>query len=233
MSEPGRLFGVITSPGEAFDDIVQGPRWYVPLSLSLICACVMMFLFMQHVGVDRMLKKAFENEPRLEQLTPEQRSQAMEQQKKIVPVMMWVGPLVGIPLVSACMAGVLLGVFNLALGAQFKFKNVFGVVCYSGVIGVLNTILIIVVMYLKPPEDFDIQNPTAFNLGAFLSQESPKWLQALLGSFDLFTIWTIVVMSIGMRALDKKRTLGSCLTGVIAPWVVWVLCKTGWAAIFR
>lgn len=233
MSEIGRLAGVITGPGEAFDDIVKGPRWYIPMLLSLLAACTMMFLFMRHVGVDQMLRKAFENEPRVQQLTPEQRAQAMEQQRKIVPIMMWVGPIVGIPVVTICMAGVLLGVFNLAMGAQFKFKNVFGVVCYSGVVGVLNTILIIVVMFLKPPEDFDIQNPTAFNLGAFLSQESPKWLQSLLGSFDLFTIWTIVVLAIGLRALDKKRTIGSCLAGVIAPWVVWVLLKTGWAAIFR
>ena len=134
---------------------------------------------------------------------------------------------------TAITALVLMGVFNLAMGAQFKFKNLFSIGAYSGLPGVIHGVIMIVVMYLKEPDEFDLQHPTAFNLGAILDPDkSAKWLQSLLGSFDLFVLWSIVLLAFGIHALDRKRSFTTCLVGVAIPWMLWVLGKTGWAAMF-
>jgi hypothetical protein len=91
----------------------------------------------------------------------------------------------------------------------------------------------LLVMYLKDPDEFRLEQPTAFNLGAFLNPDSTAaWLKSLGGSLDLFSIWTLVLVAFGMRALDPKRSFGSCLTGILIPWGILVLGKMGWAAAF-
>ena len=233
MSEASRVVGVITSPDKAFADIAQRPRWIVPMLLVILSSLSLIWFFNQRVGWDRFINTTIANDPRIEKLPPEQKATVLAQQRKFVPIMGWVAPVVFTPVVTAIVALILLGVFNLAMGAQFKFKNLFSIATYSGLPGVIHSLLAILVMHLKEPDEFDLQHPTAFNLGAILDPDkSAKWLQSLLGSFDLFIFWSIVLLAIGIRALDRKRSFGSCLAGVLIPWVIWVVCKTGWAAMF-
>jgi len=232
MSEAGRVAGVFTSPSAAFADIAERPRWIVPLVIIILSSLLFMWFFNRRVGWDRYINTTLATNPRIEQLDPEQKARVLEQQRKIVPIMGWVGPVVFAPIGIAIVAGVLLGVFNLAMGAQFKFKTLFSVASYASLPGALHSLLAIGVMHLKDPDDFNIEKPTAFNIGAFLSPDTaPKWLQSLGGSIDLFMIWVIVLIAIGIQMLDRKRSFGSCLTGVLIPWVIFVLGKAAWAAL--
>lgn len=234
MSEAGRLAGVFGSPSAAFADIAERPRWgLVPLIIIVLTSLLFMWFFNQRVGWDRFVNSNLANNPRIEQLPADQKAQVLAQQRKILPIIGWVGPVVFTPIGIAIAAGVLLGVFNLAMGAQFKFKNLFSVASYGSLPGALHSLLAIGVMYLKDPDDFNLEKPTAFNLGAFLSPDStPKWLQSLGGSVDLFMIWVAVLIAIGIQMLDRKRSFGTCLMGVLIPWLIFVLCKAGWAAMF-
>jgi len=233
MSEAGRLAGVFTSPSAAFTDIAERPRWIVPLLIGIVCSIVFIWVFTQRVGWDRFVNTNLANNPRIEQLDPEQKARVLEQQRKVLPIMGWVAPVVFTPVMMALTALVFLGVFNLAMGAAFKFKNLFAIVCYAWLPLALHGLLGVGVMYLKDPDDFNLEKPTAFNLGAFLSPDStPKWLQSLGGSIDLFVIWVVVLMALGIHCLDRKRSFASCLVGVGIPWLIVILCKAGWAAMF-
>lgn len=231
LSEASRVVGVIVSPEPTFADIARRPRWLVPLALVLLSSLALMWFFNQRVGWDRFINTTVANDPRIEKLPPEQKSAVLAQQRKIVPIMGWVGPIVGTPLVAAVIALILMGVFNLAMGAQFKFINLFSITAYSFIPGIIHSLLAILVMHLKSPDEFDIQHPTAFNLGAMLDPDkSAKWMQTLLGSFDLFVFWSMFLLAVGIHQLDRKRSFASCLIGVVIPWLVFVLARTGWAA---
>jgi hypothetical protein len=226
------MTGVLTSPTEAFADIAQKPRWLPPLALATLLGLLFVYLFTVRVGWDRAVQ-ALASHPSMERAPAERRADVMAQQRKFMPYGVWGGASVGPIVMAAVTAAVLLGVFNLGFGAQFKFKGVFAAVSYSYMTTVVSTAAAVLVLFLKDPDEYRIDQPTAFNLGAFLSPDStPAWLRSLGGSIDLFMIWTLVLLAFGIRALDPKRSLGSCLTGVLVPWGLLVLIKMGWAAIF-
>jgi hypothetical protein len=89
-----------------------------------------------------------------------------------------------------------------------------------------------VVMFLKDPADFDLQHPLPLNLGAFLSPQTAKWLQALASSFDLFAFWVILLMALGFSVGIKRMSYGKALTLVLLPWALVVLIRCGWVAAF-
>jgi len=225
------MIGVLTGPASAFGDIARRPRWLPPLLTVLLSSLLVVFLFNQRVGWDRYVNNVLARHPRMEQLPAEQRERVLDQQRKILPYMGWIGPLVAIPLGAVVIAAVLLGVFNVTMNAAFKFKNSFSIVCYSWMPGVLHSLLVILIMYVKDPDDFDIERPSAFNVGSFLPDPSPKWLEALGGSLDLFSIWTIILLAFGFQALDRKRPFGTCLMSIVLPWAVYVIGKMAWRAV--
>jgi hypothetical protein len=233
LSELSRLSGIFFEPQRAFTDIARCPRWIVPLLLIVVAALAYTFTFTQHIGWARFMRQTMEGNARMAQPTPEQRDKAIETQARFAPIMGYVGVVVGIPAYSAIAAGVLLLVFNAVLSAQLKFKQVFAIMCYSGLPGLLFTLLAIGVMFLKNPDDFNLRNPLMFNPGAFMDPNGPqKFLYALLSSLDLFTFWTIVLVAIGLSTAGRKVSLGSALSAVILPWAIWVLAKSSVAGLF-
>jgi hypothetical protein len=234
MSEPSRLAGVYFDPGKTFADIAARPRWWVPMVLLTVAALVMMICYSQHVGWEHMLRQQIESSPRTQNMTPEQREAIIQQQVKFVPIFGYIMAVIGTPVFMIIVAAVLMFIFNLIFAAGIPFKRALAAVAYSWMTGLVAIILSIIVMFIKSPEDFDIQNPLAFNLGAFLASDAPKWLKALAGSFDLFTFWTIALLGIGFAAASTKRMAWSkAVIAVILPWIVWVVVKTGSAAIFQ
>ena len=73
-----------------------------------------------------------------------------------------------------------------------------------------------VVLFLKDPEEFNLQNPLMFNVGAYLSPDSPAALRALGSSIDLFSLWIIVLLAIGVSSAARKMSFGKALTAIAA-----------------
>jgi hypothetical protein len=90
-----------------------------------------------------------------------------------------------------------------------------------------------VVMFLKDPAEFNLQNALPVHLGAFLNpQTTAKWLYALASSFNLFTIWVMLLMALGFSIASKKLTFGKSLTLVALPWAVMVLLRCAVSGMF-
>jgi hypothetical protein len=88
-------------------------------------------------------------------------------------------------------------------------------------------------MFLKNPDDYNVQNPLAFNLGAFFDPNSgSKFVYSLASSLDLFVIWTILLMATGLKAAaGKKLTFTGAMVAVVAPWAIVVIGKAAIAGI--
>jgi hypothetical protein len=232
LSEISRIIKVFTSPAEAFADIVRRPRWLAPLLLLMAAACLMIYLYSTHVGWERFIRQTIETNERIQQLPADQKETVLAQQRKFIPIFSYIGPLIFIPVGMAVVAGVLTLVFKVLHDAPLKFKQVFAITNYASLPGVISTLLAIGVMFIKDPDDFNLQNPTAFNAGAFLSTTAPKWQTALLGSFDLFSFWSIFLLATGMKVAAPKLSFGQCLMGIVIPWLLYVVVHTGWTSMF-
>jgi hypothetical protein len=192
--------------------------------------------FSQRVGIDtfarQQLDKQFQTNPQMAQLGPEQRDRVVGISLTVTKYSFFGGAVVGIAISTLLIAAVMLGSLNLLGGAGLKFREAFSVTSYSFLPSAISSVLALVVMFLKNPEDFDMQNPLPANLGAFLStQTTPKWLHAMAASFDLFTFWIMLLMALGFSVVAKRLSFGKSLTLVLIPWAVYVLIKVGLAGI--
>jgi hypothetical protein len=230
MSEAGRLAGAFFSPGKAFADIAARPRFWAPLIITMLLTFGYTYSIGRHIGWDRIVRQQSESNPAMQDLPADQRENRIAMGTKVATVIGYISPVI-VPLGVVVMAGVLMLVFNSMLGAALKFKQVFAAVCYTGLVGALSTALSIVMLFVKNPDDFDIQHPLAFNLGAFLDPDTKsKALLAFASSIDLFTLWTIALIAIALSAAARKLTFGKALAGVMIPWAILVLLRVGWAA---
>lgn len=232
MNEFQRLSGVVFDPKAAFSDIAARPRWWAPLLLIVLTSVTFIYCFSQRVGWEGVMREQMESNSRMQQLSPEQKERIVEQQMKFAPVGAYGGAVVMIPVSGLVMAGVLLLVFKVMLGGNLTFKQLFAISFYAWIPNVIAGLLSLIVLFAKPPEDFNINSPLMFNVGAFLATDTPRWLKSFAPSIDLFSIWTMLLLATGISAADRKLSWGSCLTWVVMCWLVWVIGKAGFAAAF-
>jgi hypothetical protein len=117
-------------------------------------------------------------------------------------------------------SAVLIFLFNVLMSADLKFPSVMGIVAYSFLPLVISSALTLVVMFMKDPEDFDIQRPLAFNLGAFLPDSTPRWAIVGASSFDLFSFWVIALMAIGISSSVRRVSFTKAFITILFPWAL-------------
>jgi hypothetical protein len=109
--------------------------------------------------------------------------------------------IVVLPLMSLLIAGIAFAIFNGALGADATFRQVFAVVAFSGVLMALKALFSTPLNYARE----SLSSPTT--LTAVLPFfEDNTFVARLLGTIDLFLIWWIVSLAIGLGVLYKRRT---------------------------
>ncbi len=207
MSEPARLAGVFFSPGAAFADIAKRPSWWVPIVLAMIVTTVFLYLFSERVGWENFISRQLDQSAQGQNMTAQQRQQVLGFYALAGKAIAFVGGLLG-PVISATLiAAVLKFLADTVMGAGIGFKRMMAIVAYGTLPNLLAGFLAILVMYLKPPDEFDLSNPTMFNIGAFLGTGTPLWMQRLGGSFDLFSFWCMILIAIGMAAAARKMVV--------------------------
>jgi hypothetical protein len=124
------------------------------------------------------------------------------------------------------------GAYNLLGGANTNFGTSFAITTHTFLTGLVSSVLVLLVLLLKPPGTVDLQNPVATNLAAFLPADSAKWLVALCKSLDIFSFWTLLLLAIGFAATNPRKLKGSkSLSLAITVWAAFVVLKVGWAFV--
>ena len=109
---------------------------------------------------------------------------------------------------------ILAGIFALGLllmQAKTTFKKILSVVAWSGVAtAIVGTIVFCASLFVRDTEGLDPSKPGAVsvtNLAAFLPTNIPKALASIAGSFDIFTIWFLVIngIYIGMHYYSEWK----------------------------
>lgn len=241
ISEAGRFVGMLFSPGETFEDINRKPTWVVPLIIAIVMALAFTWFLNWYfaAGMEEFMRKTIADRA-AQSGRPAPTSRDMEFGLKITR---WVG--FAIALVGPVVANlVIAGVFALGMmimQAQTTFKKIFSVVLWSGVAtGAVQIIVIIASVLVRGSDSVGGFNPrnlgslSATNLAAFLPADTSASVKALASSIDVFSIWFLILLIIGLTTISGSRKIsrGSMAGLVIGLWIVTVLAKMGWAAIF-
>ena len=230
MNEASRLIGVFVSPGSTFPDIVRRPRWWIPMILLGIMATVTAIAYGRHVGWERVVRQTIERSPRMDQLSAQQREQAISAATRLASYAGYAAGVNG-ALSILIVSAVLIFLFNVLMSADLKFPSVMGIVGYSFLPFLISGALTMVVMFMKDPDDFDIQRPLAFNLGAFLPDSTPRWAIVGASSIDLFSFWIIALMAIGISSSVRKISFTKAFITILFPWAIVVVLRVTLTAL--
>jgi hypothetical protein len=233
----GRIFGVLFSPKPTFESIVRKPSWVLPLILIAVISVGVVCTFSQRVGWRNfMIRQDQQNsrtQKQMESMTEEQRENMINTQTKVAPIFAYVGVVIG-PFIAAVVVGaVVMLAFNLIYGTKIGFVPSLAIVSYAWVPGIIGALLGILILFLKDPSTVDLEHLVASNGGAFLADDSAKWLVTLLTAFDLFAFWNMILTAFGFSAADpKKLSFGKALGTVVGVWLIYVIVKVGLVAAF-
>lgn len=228
-----RIFGVLFSPKPTFESIVRRPTWILPVILGCIFFIAVVAIFTQRGGWPSFFEKQDANNSRMQSMSREDRDRTLNAQIKIAPAFGYVEGVIIPPIAAVIVAAVLMLVFNLSGATKVDFKTSLGIVSYAWVPWLVHGVLSILILFLKDASTVDLQNVVASNPGALLSDDAAKWLVSLLGSIDIFAIWTLVLLAIGYSATNpKKLSFGKAFILAIIPWIFFIAIKVGLTAAF-
>jgi len=233
MSEGSRLLNIFFSPGKAFADIARRPRWWTPVILAALVTTAYLYQFSQRVGWELFFRQQNAQNLQLQQLDGAARARAEALQMMLAKYLTWVSGLIG-PLIAALIIAAVLKFFaDTIMGAGIGYKKTLAAVTYGTLPNLLKTGLAMLVMLLKPADEFDLQNPVMVNAALFVPSDAAAWIKGLAASFDLFTFWCMALIAIGIAAGAKRMSAGKAFGMILFPWILMVILGAGFTAAFR
>jgi hypothetical protein len=214
-----RIVGVLMSPRETFAAIAARPRWLGVMLVTMAMSSAAYYVIlsspdMQEAIVDQQITTM---ESRGNAVSDEQVAN-MERFIGYLPVGYAIGIFVLGPLFGAALAGIVTGIFSTLMGGNGTFKQVFAVMSHAGVIPAISG-LFVAGMLAAGAKPVGVRPPGA-NLGVFAPMlEETSFLAVMLRSIDMFLLWWLVVLAIGLGVLYKRRT-GPIATTFIGLYVV-------------
>jgi hypothetical protein len=197
-----RIIGIVLSSRETFANVAAHPKVFGVLAFITLVGCITIGGFLlTEVGQQAWLdQQVSQSQDWGRDVSDEQ----FAQMEKIAPRVGYITigiMLLAIPIMTLITAGILYAVFNAAMGGRASFKQLLAVVAHAGVISALGWIFVMPLNYLRET----MSSPT--NLAALApGLDEGSFIVHLLGTVDLFLIWWVIVLGIGLAVLYRRRT---------------------------
>jgi len=234
-----RLIGVYFSPGETFAGMALAPRALMPIIVFVLFSVISITAITSRMPMDKI------NEDRLQQqiasgrINEEQAEQQREAMKKFAPFMKFVLP-IGFAIWAVASVFAFAGLAKLVsmmMGIENKYMPLVSVTTYTMLaISIVTTAIFALLLFIKPIDEFDWDNPIGSNLAALLIalgvEGLPKFVKGLLSFVDVFYIWKVALIAIGGAAVSQKLKTSSAMVyaGLVASVIALIFATFG--AIF-
>lgn len=235
MESVKRLVGAVFTPGETFRAIRERPTWGLVLVVLLLLGGAAGLIAIQkfdpqvqRTEIRQQMEKRGLAGDELDQRT----DQAMSTMERFAPV------LVAFGLVAAS-AGYLLTAVVLWLGVRFAggdltFQQGFSATLHGMIpASALKSLVLIPVLLAAgsvDPRALQAGTVLQSNLGFLAPEGASKALVALLSSVDVFSLWTVVLLVLGLSLVGRVSKSTSALV-VVGGWVFLVAAKVGWMSL--
>ena len=197
-----RVFGILTSPRETFERVMADPRWIGVLALSVGGVAVLSGALMSTDFAQRaVLEQQVSSMEAFGMTVTDEVYAEIEQGGEFAAYSTFGFTLIGVPVICVVLAGMLYGAGYGLLGAGASFRQVFAVVAHAGVVFLVQQLFVVPLNYAREA----ITVPTTLAAFAPLLDEDTFALN-LLSAVDLFHVWWIMILSIGLAVAWKRRT---------------------------
>jgi hypothetical protein len=198
-----RAIGVITSPKATFEEIAQAPRSFLAMLLVAAASGSVLGGFLSTaVGKAAFLEAATKNSS-----NPEAAAKGMEVILPYAWALWGFGAFIWVPILTVIMSAILFVVFNALMGGTATFRQIMAIVAHSQFVSVLTTVFTFTLNYVRGTMT------SATNLGIFVPMlEEKSFLAIFLGAIDIFLLWWLTWLAIGLAALYRRKTGGVATT---------------------
>lgn len=237
LSPVARVIDVFIAPTKTFADIRRNPSswlWVLPFVLVCIFTFIFAYTVLHKVGLPTLVDSVIHNNAsladRIASSPPDQAARiraSIETQFRF----MYLAP-VFVLIVGLIVAGIFLGTANFAFGGRARYAQMLAVWFYGTLPLLLISILTIVTLFAGMQSDsFNIKNTVGTNIGYFMQGgDSPHWLVTLLSSFDVFAIWSAILLTIGVSIVAGIKRSSAAII-VFGWWALYALGQTAVTAI--
>ncbi|HTO94018.1 MAG TPA: YIP1 family protein [Bacteroidota bacterium] len=242
MSFTDKLAGIFSSPGDVYENVRQTPptssNWFLPVVILVVIGLIMAYVLttnptladqMKRIASEQM-EKGLQKQIAAGKMTQEQANQARDQMESFGSkgplIFSYVSAVVG-PFLLVFIPGLvywLLGKWVMKVSVPFmKVAEVVGLTLF------IASLESIITLILQIGMNSVFASPS---LAIFISNFSlDNTMHALASKINIFTIWTLIVTSIGLARLFMKD-MPKVLVLVFALWILWtVITVFGGAAL--
>lgn len=216
-----RWANIYFSPKKTFEAVKARPFWVLPMILLILLGSGFYF-WTSGPRLADTLEKMHKNE-RLMSLPAEQQQEIFDRVERQFKSPFWGS--VGIVFAAAfffIVSGILYFIGNVLMGGEARYAQVLGAYVYTGFIGIPEML----VQGLLATAKGTLNTP--LSLAAFFpADQTETFAYRLVNGFDIFSIWFVAVLVIGLATVYQFKT------GKVAGWIVplWVLWKVAAAAL--
>jgi hypothetical protein len=219
-----RTISVIWSPRPTFEAVMATPKWLGMLALTIVVPALITGAFMStDVGQQALVAQqqaTFEelgltfSDEQFAQITQATSYSGFVQAGSLV---------VTIPVLTLVLSGLLFASANAFLAARVTFVQVYAVVVHIGVINIVQQLFQTPLNYARGA----ITSPST--LAAFVPMLEPATFTVrLLSAVDLFIVWQVVLLAIGLSVFATRRS-GPVITAFL---LLYAAIATGIAVVW-
>lgn len=200
-----RAIGIITSPKATYEAVVKSPRSVGILFLvALLTGIATSSFSLTERGRQAQIDFQVQQMERFGMTVTDEMYARMETQSRYTPYTGFVATFIFFPIFVLIVSAIFYAIFNAIMGGTAEFKQVMAVASHAWVIPTLGAIFAGVLNFMRG----SIQQSVA-NLGMLLPMlPEGSFAANLAGAVDVFQIWFVTTLSIGLGVLYKRKTSG-------------------------
>lgn len=236
LSEPERVINTFLAPSKTFEDIRRNASWWLPFILTALVSTAFFFTIDKKVGFDQVVQnqiaQSAKAQAQMDRMPPDQRDRALEMRAKGTKIFtIYFGWIFGI-VAAVVVAGVLMATFNFGLGAEVKFKTALAIVMFAWLPAIVRALIGMITLFAgASPDSFNLNNPVATNLAAFMTPGQSPFLYGMGQMIDIVSIWIVYLLALGFSRNSKVK-MGTAFVAVAGWYVVVCIAGAGVAAAF-
>lgn len=241
LSHSDKMVGVFTNPVQTFEQMSKFPPrvidWFLPVSILIVMVILSSVIQMSNPEISYQIKqkKFAELEKTMNemvekgQLSREMADEQIEKNREMIDrlsgglgtLITSVSTIFGVFIVFFIMAGIFFLFSKFALKGEGNYQSALSAYGLSFYISTLGSIIItILTLFLGR-----IFSDTS--VAAFMGMDKSTIVGLLLSKLDIFSIWVLSVVSIGLAKMFHSRSMGKYFAMIFGLWILWGLFAFG------
>ncbi len=225
MSPFSKIVNIFVDPMPVFENLRQRPTWVLPLILTIIISFAFTY-FAREEMVELQKETIYDNS-----FIPEEAKDIAIEDLENETLSRYllkngVGGAVGVVIVFLVVPLALLVFGNFIYGGQAKYVQLLAVFSWASIIGILESLVKLLMVLNKG------SMKVYTSLAVFINPAEAKTaIFQIMDAFDIFTIWKIILLSLGFGVVYKFDK-GKSFAAIIVLFVIYLAIKIGISQLF-